>query len=51
MTKEEFEADYARKSALTVDALHAYGLHAEPCDCGAPGCNGWRMVVVRRKDE
>ncbi len=46
ITKEEFEYGYAQRSGLTVDELHTLGLRAEPCDCGADNCRGWKMVPM-----
>jgi hypothetical protein len=44
ITKEEFEADYAKESNLTIDELHDMGGYAEPCDCEYLWCNGWKMM-------
>lgn len=44
ISKEQFEQEYARNSLMTVDELHARGLHAEPCDCDYEKCRGWQMV-------
>jgi hypothetical protein len=41
--RDEFEAQYAARSDVTVAWLHAHGLYAEPCDCGEPECEGWAM--------
>ena len=38
-----FEADYAKRSGITVHQLHVYGRFAEPCDCDFTGCTGWQM--------
>jgi len=43
MTSEEFEAQYAEGSGLSVEELHRFGRFAEPCDCGWPQCQGWQM--------
>ncbi len=47
MTKEEFEAQYAKRSKMLVDQLHKLGLYGRPCDCNSTGCSGWKMVSVR----
>jgi len=44
MTKEEFEAQYATRSGLSVEKLHICGQCAVPCDCNELGCRGWKMV-------
>ena len=44
MTKDAFERDYAKRSSITVEELHALGLRAERCECGEDGCNGWKMA-------
>jgi hypothetical protein len=41
--RDEFEAQYAARSGVTVAWLHAHGRYAEPCDCGADMCQGWAM--------
>ena len=43
MTGEEFEAQYAARSGVTVAQLHAFGRYAEPCDCDVDMCQGWAM--------
>lgn len=40
---EQFEAGYAARSGMTVEALHAWGRYGAPCDCGEDGCEGWAM--------
>ena len=45
MTRDEFEQQYAQRSKLTVEQLHAYGLLGVPCSCGEDGCEGWQMVI------
>jgi transposase InsO family protein len=42
-TAEEFEAQYAAASDVTVAQLHAWGRYAERCDCGERYCTGWAM--------
>ena len=44
ITKEEFEAGYAKRSEMTVEELHEMGQHAHPCDCGEFGCRGCAML-------
>lgn len=44
MTADEFEAAYAARSGVTVEQLHGWGRHAEPCDCGDETCEGWAMA-------
>jgi hypothetical protein len=44
ITKEEFERQYAEKSGVTIEWLHAHGQFAEPCDCEWDECKGWAMV-------
>jgi hypothetical protein len=46
MTLEEFERGYAERSKMTVERLHALGLHGVPCDCGEGECEGWQMTHV-----
>jgi len=41
--RDEFEAQYAARSGVTVAQLHAYGRYAEPCSCGNDECEGWAM--------
>ena len=41
--RDEFEAQYAARSGVTVAQLHAYGRYAEPCNCGNDECEGWAM--------
>jgi len=43
MTRDEFEADYAARSGVTVTFLHEHGRFARPCDCGEGSCEGWAM--------
>ena len=44
ITREEFVAEYARASGLTVEDLRKAGLVAVPCDCADEGCRGWQMI-------
>ncbi len=44
MTREEFEARYARQSNMTLEKLREHGGRGVPCDCGEPGCAGWAMT-------
>ena len=43
MTADEFEAAYADRSGVSVRQLHAWGRHAERCDCDDESCEGWAM--------
>ncbi len=46
MTKEEFIAQYAARSGMTVPDLKEYMGDRQvvlPCDCDG-GCEGWAMV-------
>lgn len=38
-----FEAAYAARSGVTVEALRRAGRYPEPCDCGDDLCEGWGM--------
>jgi hypothetical protein len=42
-TVEEFEAQYAARSGITVKELRDLGLYGLPCDCGEDGCDGFQM--------
>lgn len=44
MTKENFVKEYAERSGLSVEILHALGQIAVKCDCEYEGCEGWTMV-------
>lgn len=44
ITYEQFERDYAKRSNLTVEELHAHGLYPKFCNCGEEGCHGWAMA-------
>lgn len=48
MTKQEFEIQW--RSGLAVTELPALLVHAEPCDCGEPECEGWQMVPDPARD-
>jgi hypothetical protein len=50
MTREEFEAAYAQRSGITVEALRAIGRVVRPCSCGADECEGWQSVRVDPRD-
>lgn len=43
MTRDEFVADYAKRSGLIVPALLEL-MCPLPCACGDDGCKGWQMV-------
>ena len=51
MTKEQFEAGYAKRSGTTMDYLTSLGLGAVPCDCGEEICEGWGMVNLKQHAE
>jgi hypothetical protein len=36
VTREEFVADYARRTGLTAAEV-------KPCECYEPGCRGWQV--------
>ncbi len=44
MTADEFEAGYAARAGITVDALRALGRVVRPCHCGEDGCEGWQSL-------
>ena len=48
LTLEEFERLYAEKLGMTVDQLHAEGLHAVACgpECDYEKCHGWKMDAL-----
>jgi hypothetical protein len=50
MTAEEFEAGYAERSGLTVDALRRLGFVVRPCSCGETGCHGWQTMTTERAE-
>jgi hypothetical protein len=41
--KDTFEREYAERSGMTIDELHAWGRFTEECSCGEDGCEGWAM--------
>ena len=43
MSKDEFEANYAERSGMTVERLRELGQYAAPCDCDYEHCQGWQM--------
>lgn len=47
MTAEEFEAQYAARSGITVEELRAAGLVVVACACGQATCQGWQSVNRR----
>jgi hypothetical protein len=47
ITKDEFERQYAARSGVTVEWLHAHGMHAAQCACDYAGCQGWGMESAR----
>lgn len=44
MTADKFEANYAHRSGITVEALRAHGRIVAPCHCGDDNCEGWQSV-------
>lgn len=44
MTKEEFEAQYAKRSKMSVGKLHELGFWGAYCYCGLPDCQGWQVL-------
>lgn len=44
--RQRFEVAYARRSGVTIAALHKAGLHAVRCTCREPGCRGLAMMTV-----
>jgi hypothetical protein len=44
MSREQFEAVYARMSKSTVHELYDNGLRLRECWCGANNCPGWEMI-------
>lgn len=51
MTRQEFEAQYAAKSGVTLQWLWDEGQISLPCDCGEEGCQGWQMRAWASLDE
>jgi len=43
LTADEFEAQYAARSGMTVRQLHSFGRYAKPCHCDSDMCQGWAM--------
>ena len=39
----EFEQQYAERSGVTVEWLHAHGRDGDVCDCGDDICDGFQM--------
>lgn len=44
MTGEEFEAQYAANSGITIARLRELGRIVAPCSCDYEGCEGWQSV-------
>jgi hypothetical protein len=42
--QEDFEAEYAARSGVSIEQIHAHGRGAVPCECDEPECLGWQMV-------
>lgn len=49
MTQSEFEQQYAERSGVTVEWLHAHNQFGVPCDCEEPGCEGWQMKYIEEE--
>lgn len=51
LTGEEFERQYAERSAMTVEQLREWRIVVR-CDCDYEGCQGWAMVptMLARED-
>lgn len=45
VTAEEFERQYAERSALTVEYLHSRNRRVRPCRCDSPDCQGWQILA------
>lgn len=43
LTREQFEAQYAARSGVSVEWLRQHRT-VRPCACGADECEGWQMV-------
>lgn len=43
ITRQEFEAEYAKKSGVTLAWLWEMGRISLPCHCEEDGCQGWQM--------
>ena len=46
VTLSAFEQQYAERSGVTVEWLHAHDQFGAPCDCEDPSCSGWQMKTV-----
>jgi hypothetical protein len=44
ITADEFEAQYAERSGLSIAELRASGRVVVPCHCDYEGCEGWQQV-------
>lgn len=49
MTRDEFAAEYARRSGVTVEMLFEWGREPRPCDCDWSECEGWQMAYPREE--
>jgi hypothetical protein len=51
ISKEQFEAEYAGRSGVTVEYLYHHGRRAVRCkQCDSPDCQGWAMAHVESFD-
>jgi hypothetical protein len=48
ITADEFEAQYAERSGLSIAELRALGRVVVPCDCREEGCEGWQQMSRER---
>lgn len=48
MTSDEFEAEYAARSRITVERLREMGRIVAPCGCEEGGCEGWQSTTLER---
>ena len=49
LSAEEFAAEYASRSGVTVEWLRQHGREVKPCDCDYEECEGWQMAHVREE--
>lgn len=43
MSVEEFEAEYAKRSGVSVEFLHEHNQYAVPCNCEENNLPHWQM--------
>jgi hypothetical protein len=44
ITADEFEAQYAERSRMSIADLRASGRVVAPCDCDYKGCEDWQSM-------